>query len=162
MIYDWCPVKHGVYMCALRIKRRDFVFEKLVRFQRERLLNRTSLEIEAEYVIREVFKKRKVFREVIAMKRYIFDYIVVSLGLVIEVDGPHHDNLKSSDEVRDQRCRSVKLTVIRLRWDNRDEWESILRSANESLGERGKFRSYKSKPPVIYKRYKIRSPRPPH
>ncbi len=100
-------------------------------FQMQRLSCQTSLEKEAAAVIDSVIKKWDVFREVPALGKYIFDFFVPNLGLVIEADGPSHDSDEAikADGLRDADCTKAGLRVVRLSHRDLANWNQILSDA---------------------------------
>lgn len=91
---------------------------RIQEFRRARLSEVSSLERDASKMISELFPEKAVYREVPAFGRYIFDFMIPSLDLVVEVDGPRHDTkeIRKKDKARDKFCKKKGLRVVRLHY----------------------------------------------
>ena len=63
------------------------------------------------------------FRRQLAIDRFIVDFCTLSIRLIIEVDGPTHDNSQAFDAYRQARLESYGFEVVR--FGNRDVLSNI-------------------------------------
>lgn len=70
-----------------------------------------------ERALWDLIRRRQLgvrFRRQVVILGYIADFYAASHGLVIEVDGPHHEYIQARDATRDAAMQAIGLHVIRL------------------------------------------------
>jgi len=77
------------------------------------------------------------FRRQMAIDRFIVDFCSPSIRLIIEIDGPTHDDTEEADALRQARLESLGFEVIR--FTNRDALsniEGVLESVYDVVGRK--------------------------
>ena len=73
----------------------------------------TRLETILHGCILAVLKSRAACTEQEILRGYIVDFYIPKYKLALEADGPHHENQKKYDELRDMRLRLAGYSVLR-------------------------------------------------
>jgi len=80
------------------------------------------------------------FRRQMAIDHFIVDFCCPSIGLIIEIDGPTHDDTEEVDALRQARLESLGFEVIR--FTNRDvlsNIEGVLEIIYDILGKKNQL-----------------------
>jgi very-short-patch-repair endonuclease len=75
--------------------------------------NQTPAEARLWFQLRRKRIANRAFRRQHRLDRYIVDFVCLSARLVIEVDGPSHDQTVGQDEFRTRRLESQGYRVLR-------------------------------------------------
>ena len=83
---------------------------------REKRKKLRSLPTKAEYVLWQELRKEKTgfrFRRQVSIGAFIVDFYCHELKLIIEIDGPIHENQKEYDYIRENYLKNSGYKVIR-------------------------------------------------
>ena len=83
---------------------------------REKRKKLSSLPTKAEYVLWQELRKEKTgfrFRRQVSIGAFIVDFYCHELKLIIEIDGPIHENQKEYDYIRENYLKNSGYKVIR-------------------------------------------------
>jgi len=75
-----------------------------------------SLPTKAEYVLWQELRKEKIgyrFRRQVSIDAFIVDFYCHELKLIIEVDGPIHNEQKDYDEIREEYLKNLGYSILR-------------------------------------------------
>ena len=68
------------------------------------------------------------------MDRFIVDFFAPELQLIIEIDGPIHDNLKAEDQARQSHLEQMGYRIIRFTNDEVFEnMDKVLEEISETI-----------------------------
>jgi very-short-patch-repair endonuclease len=84
------------------------------------------------------FKKQKIFENAKDKKAYIADFYIPALSLVIEIDGPNHDNANQIqyDQIRSSFLATRGIKVIRFKNEDTLDFKKCLQLVKLSIKER--------------------------
>ena len=83
---------------------------------REKRKKLRSLPTKAEYVLWQELREQKIgyrFRRQVSIDAFIVDFYCHELKLIIEVDGPIHENQKEYDYIREKHLKDLGYIILR-------------------------------------------------